>query len=211
MIDKNICRLYLVTDSSLMSTPTLEEAVMQAINGGCTMIQLREKVLSSREFYFKALSIKKITDRFNVPLIINDRVDIALACDADGVHLGQSDMPLSVARKIMGEDKIIGVTAPLPELALQAEKDGADYIGVGAIFGTTTKADAKKNSVETLKSITSLVNIPVVAIGGINHSNVFKLKDSGISGVAVVSSIIACDDIKGASENMLKLLNGGII
>lgn len=211
MIDKNICRLYLVTDSSLMSTPTLEEAVTQAVSGGCTMIQLREKELSSREFYYKALSIKKITDRFNVPLIINDRVDIALACGANGVHLGQSDMPLSVARKIMGEDKIIGVTAPTQELALQAEKEGADYVGVGAIFGTTTKTDAKKNSIETLKQITSILNIPVVAIGGINHHNVSQLKNSGISGIAVVSSIIASDNIKRASEEMLTLLGGGII
>ena len=145
--------LYLCTDRELMSTDTLEEAVEEAILGGVTMVQLREKNCSSKEFYETALRIKKITDTYGLPLLINDRVDIALAVDADGVHVGQSDLPVSVARKILGKDKIIGVSARNVAQAQEAEQNGADYLGVGAMYATGTKKDAKVTSREELLKI----------------------------------------------------------
>lgn len=204
--DSKIYRLYLVTDRELMSTATLEEAVEQAVDGGCTMIQLREKNLSSREFYNIAKGLKESLNPRGIPLIINDRVDIALAVGADGVHIGQSDLPLYEARKILGNDRIIGVTAPTLPLALDAEKNGADYLGVGAVFGTTTKKDAKKNTIEVLSEIAHTVKIPVVAIGGINSDNVGKLAGSGISGAAIVSGIIAQKNIAETSRKILNIL-----
>lgn len=197
--------LYLVTDSELMSTKTLEEAVEQAILGGCTLLQLREKTASSREFYQTALNIKAITDKYKVPLIINDRVDIALAIDADGVHVGQSDLPATIVRKIIGKDKILGVSAGCAEKAIEAQREGADYIGVGALFSTSTKTDAKSVSKETLMKIVKEVSIPVVGIGGINEQNVAQLKNTGIDGIAVVSAIIAQKDIKLSAEKMLEI------
>lgn len=197
--------LYLVTDRELMSTKTLEEAVEQAILGGCTLIQLREKTASSREFYQTALNIKAITDKYKVPLIINDRVDIALAIDADGVHVGQSDLPAAVVRKIIGKDKILGVSAGCAEKAIEAQREGADYIGVGALFSTSTKTDAKSVSKETLMKIIKEVSIPVVGIGGINEQNAAQLKNTGIDGIAVVSAIIAQKDIKLSAEKMLEI------
>lgn len=197
--------LYLVTDRELMSTKTLEEAVEQAILGGCTLIQLREKTASSREFYQTALNIKAITDKYKVPLIINDRVDIALAIDADGVHVGQSDLPAAVVRKIIGKDKILGVSAGCAEKAIEAQREGADYIGVGALFSTSTKTDAKSVSKETLMKIIKGVSIPVVGIGGINEQNAAQLKNTGIDGIAVVSAIIAQKDIKLSAEKMLEI------
>ena len=142
--------IYLVTDRDLMSTETLEEAVEQAIIGGCTLVQLREKDCSSLDFYNMAIKVKEITDKYNVPLLINDRLDIALAVDAAGVHVGQSDLPLTVVRKIIGEDKIIGVSTGCLEQAIKAQKDGADYLGVGAMYATGTKKDAKVTSMEEL-------------------------------------------------------------
>ncbi len=197
--------LYLVTDRELMSTKTLEEAVEQAIMGGCTLVQLREKTASSREFYQTALNIKTITDKYKVPLIINDRVDIALAIDADGVHVGQSDLPATIVRKIIGKDKILGVSAGCAEKAIEAQREGADYIGVGALFSTSTKTDAKSVSKETLMKIIKEVSIPVVGIGGINEQNAARLKNTGIDGIAVVSAIIAQKDIKLSAEKMLKI------
>lgn len=197
--------LYLVTDRELMSTKTLEEAVEQAILGGCTLVQLREKTASSREFYQTALNIKEITDKYKVPLIINDRVDIALAIDADGVHVGQSDLPATIVRKIIGKDKILGVSAGCAEKAIEAQREGADYIGVGALFSTSTKTDAKSVSKETLMKIVKEVSIPVVGIGGINEQNAAQLKNTGIDGIAVVSAIIAQKDIKLSAEKMLKI------
>ncbi len=197
--------LYLVTDRDLMSTKTLEEAVEQAIMGGCTLVQLREKTSSSREFYQTALKVKEITDKYKVPLIINDRVDIALAVDADGVHVGQSDLPAAVVRKIIGKDKIIGVSAGSVENAIEAQRDGADYIGVGALFSTSTKTDANSVSKETLMEIIEEVSIPVVGIGGINAQNAAQLKNTGIDGIAVVSAIIAQKDIKLSAEKMLNI------
>ncbi len=197
--------LYLVTDRELMSTKTLEEAVEQAILGGCTLVQLREKTASSREFYQTALNIKAITDKYKVPLIINDRVDIALAIDADGVHVGQSDLPATIVRKIIGKDKILGVSAGCAEKAIEAQREGADYIGVGALFSTSTKTDAKSVSKETLMKIIKEVSIPVVGIGGINEQNAAQLKNTGIDGIAVVSAIIAQKDIKLSAEKMLEI------
>lgn len=199
--------LYLCTDRELMTAPTLEKAIEDAIKGGCTVIQLREKYCTSREFYNLALSVKKITDYYEVPLIINDRIDIAIAADASGVHLGQKDLPSDVARKLLGEEKIIGVSANNLQMAVKAESDGADYIGVGALFTTNTKNDTKPVSVKQLKEICSAVKIPVVAIGGINHSNIHLLKDTGINGVAVISAVIGSEDITFAAKDLKILFN----
>lgn len=191
--------LYLCTDRDLMSTETIEEAVEQAILGGCTVIQLREKECSSKDFYQTACSVKKITEKYGVPLIINDRVDIALAVDADGVHVGQSDLPADIVRKLLGNDKIVGVSARTVEEAEQAQRDGADYIGVGAMYATHTKKDARPVTIEQLAHIREQVSIPIVAIGGINKDRVKDLKGIGINGVAVVSAVIAQKDIKVAA------------
>ena len=193
--------LYLVTDRGLLQGRSLEKAVEEAILGGVTLVQLREKDIDTRDFYNIALKIKAITSKYNVPLIINDRVDIALAVDADGVHIGQSDMEAKIVRKLIGEEKIIGVSARNLDEAMEAEKQGADYLGVGAVFGTTTK----NVSIEELKRIKSTVSIPVVAIGGISKENVSLLKDTGIEGISVISAILAEENIKEASKNLKHL------
>lgn len=198
--------LYLVTDRELMSTETLEEAVEQAISGGCTLVQLREKNCSTRDFLKTAFKIKEICGKHNVPLIINDRVDIALAVDCDGVHVGQNDMPARVARRLLGDDKIIGVSASNLEKAIEAQNDGADYIGVGALFSTSTKANTNPVTTSLLGEIKRSVEIPVVAIGGIKKENVTKLSGTGIDGVAVVSAIIAQPDIEKATEELKETL-----
>nr|WP_295970316.1 thiamine phosphate synthase [uncultured Bacillus sp.] len=197
--------LYLCTDRSLMSTNTLEEAVERAIRGGCTLVQLREKNCSSLEFYQTALKVKTITDRYNVPLIINDRVDIALAVDAAGIHVGQSDLPASVVRQIIGPDKLLGVSAANLIEAVQAEKDGADYLGVGAMYATATKKDTRPVSLEELKEIRHKVKIPIVVIGGINKNTVMNFKDFGIDGLAIVSAVIAQDNIEQAAQELLQM------
>ena len=194
--------LYLCTDRDLMSTDTIEESVEQAVKGGCTVVQLREKNCSSKEFYELAVRVKEITDRYHVPLIINDRVDIALAVDAAGVHIGQSDLPASVVRNIIGKDKILGVSAARREEALKAVEDGADYLGVGAMFATNTKTDARPVTMEELKGIRAAVSIPIVVIGGINMNTLERIKGTGIDGLAVVSAIIAEKDIEAAARNM---------
>ena len=194
--------LYLCTDRGLMSTNTLEEAVEQAIQGGCTLIQLREKDCTSKEFYETAVRIKAITTKYNVPLIINDRVDIALAVDAEGVHVGQKDLPANVVRKIMGEDKIIGVSAATLEEAKKAVADGADYLGVGAMYATGTKKDTRPVTMEQLKDIRANVDIPIVVIGGINHKTAPNFNHTGVDGLAVVSAIIAAPDIKQAAKEL---------
>ncbi len=199
--------LYLCTDRDIMSTETLEQAVEAAVKGGCTVVQLREKNCTSREFYELALSVKNITDYYGVPLIINDRLDIAAAVNADGVHLGQKDLPANIARAVLGESKIIGVSANNLEAALKAENDGADYLGVGAVFATGTKKDTKPVSTESLKEICSQVKIPVVAIGGIKRDNITLLNSTGISGVAVISSVIGKPDIASAARELKALFN----
>lgn len=195
--------LYLVTDRDVLRGRDLIKCIEESILGGVTLVQLREKNVTSREFYEIAIKVKEVTSKYNVPLIINDRLDIALAIDADGLHIGQKDLPASVARKILGKDKILGVSAATLKEAIKAEKDGADYLGVGAVFSTSTKKDTRDVSYETLSSITASVNIPVVAIGGINENNVTKLKGSNIDGIAVVSCILGKEDVKGAAEKML--------
>lgn len=194
--------LYLCTDRELMSTNTLEEAVEQAIRGGCTLVQLREKDCSSLEFYRTAVGVKKITDRYGIPLIINDRADIALAVGADGVHAGQSDLPCSELRAMLGDDRVIGISAATVEEAVRAQKDGADYIGVGAMFPTGTKADARAVSMETLAEIRRAVSIPIVVIGGIGPQNAAGFRGTGVDGLAVVSAILSKPDIAAAAREL---------
>lgn len=195
--------LYVCTDRDVMTTDTLEEAVELAIKGGATIIQLREKDCTSREFYELALSIKDITDAYEVPLIINDRLDIALAVHADGVHLGQSDIPVQVARNVMGPNCIVGATANTLEKAKEAWQSGADYLGVGDVFGSATKNDTKPVELKELKKICDTVKIPVVAIGGISKKNIHLLKDTGVAGVAVISAVLGQTDITAAAEELI--------
>lgn len=199
--------LYLVTDRDILNNRNLKEAVEESILGGVTIVQLREKEISSLDFYNIAKEIKIITDKYNVPLIINDRIDIAQAIDASGVHLGQSDVPCEVARKILGKDKIIGISAHNLEEAIKAQKEGADYIGCGAIFATNTKKDANKVTSDSLGEIKRKLDIPVVAIGGINENNITKLIGSGIDGVAIVSAILANTNIKDAAKKLKGILD----
>lgn len=195
--------LYVCTDRDIMTKDTLEEAVELAIKGGATIIQLREKDCTSREFYELALSIKDITDAYEVPLIINDRLDIALAVHADGVHLGQSDIPVQVARNVMGPNCIVGATANTLEKAKEAWQSGADYLGVGDVFGSATKNDTKPVELKELKKICDTVKIPVVAIGGISKKNIHLLKDTGVAGVAVISAVLGQTDITAAAEELI--------
>lgn len=203
--DKNSLILYAVTDRSWLGRNTLCEQVKEAIEGGVTFVQLREKNLDNESFVKEAIEIQSLCRNHNIPFIINDNVEIAKKINADGVHVGQRDMEAGNVRKLIGEDKILGVSAQTVEQAVLAEKQGADYLGVGAIFPTGSKADADDVSYDTLKNICSAVKIPVVAIGGINADNVSELEHSGISGIAVISAIFAADDIKAAAEKLKKL------
>lgn len=198
--------LYLVTDKS-DDVEKFLNTIEEAIKGGVSVVQIREKTADTLDFYNLALKVKKITDKYSVPLIINDRVDVALAVDADGVHVGQSDMPCDVTRKLIGPDKILGVSAATIPEAKKAERDGADYIGTGAIFPTATKDDAPKITKKDLTDIVDSINIPVVAIGGINLDNAFKLKDTGIKGLSVVSAIMSSQNPKESSEKLLNIFN----
>lgn len=191
--------LYLVTDRSGMGDCEFESKIRSAVEGGCTMVQLREKNINSYLMYQRALSIKKITDEYHIPLIINDRLDIMLAVGADGVHLGQQDIPVKIVRRLIGKDKIIGVSAHCPEEAEKAERDGADYLGVGAIFPTETKKDIIITPVDVLRKIKETVSVPVVAIGGINQNNINTLKGSHVDGVAVISAIMKSKDPKSSA------------
>ena len=194
--------LYAVTDSTWLKERTLPEVVEEALEGGATFIQIREKHLGYEDFVTLAKEVKAVTDRYHVPYVINDEVGIAKLIDADGVHLGQNDEELTKAREILGPDKIIGVSAHTVEEAVTAEKNGADYLGVGALFNTSTKTDVTDMSGETLRAICDAVSIPVVAIGGIKADNILELKDSPIDGVAVVSAIFAADHIKETTEKL---------
>jgi thiamine-phosphate pyrophosphorylase len=198
--------LYLVTDKS-DDVEKFLKTIEEAIQGGVSVVQIREKTADTLDFYNLALKVKEITEKYDVPLIINDRVDIALAVDADGVHVGQSDMPCDVTRKLIGEDKILGVSAATIPEAKKAERDGADYIGTGAVFPTATKDDAPKVTKEELKEIVESINIPVVAIGGINQDNANELLDTGIAGLSVVSAIMNSDNPKESSEKLLNIFN----
>ena len=200
--DKESLLLYAVTDRSWLNGQTLYEQVEQALEGGATFVQLREKELDEEHFLEEAREIKELCRKYNVPFVINDNVDIALAMDADGVHVGQSDMEAGDVRAKLGPDKIIGVSAQTVEQALLAQSRGADYLGVGAVFPTGSKADASEVSHETLREICEAVDIPVIAIGGIGKGNVKELSGSGICGIAVISAIFAQKDIKAATEEL---------
>ncbi len=200
--------LYLVTDRMLMSTKTLGEAVEQAVIGGCTMVQLREKEILSLDFYVLASEMKKITDRYGIPLIINDRIDIAMAVGAAGVHIGQKDIPADIARKVIGKDMLLGVSAVSAAEAVNAAKAGADYLGVGAMFPTGTKPDAGFVSMEELGRIRKAVDIPIVVIGGIGKENAMLFHPMGIDGLAVVSAVIAQPNIKKSAADLKSLFFG---
>ena len=189
-------RLYAVTDRSWLRGQTLLEQVEQALAGGATMVQLREKELDEDTFMREAVAMAKLCHRYGVPLLINDNVEIALRSGADGVHVGQDDMDAASVRSILGSDMIVGVTAKTVGQALRAEEAGADYLGSGAVFGSTTKLNTKRMTKELLKSICNAVSIPVVAIGGINRNNILDLSGTDIDGVAVVSGIFAAADIE---------------
>jgi thiamine-phosphate pyrophosphorylase len=201
--------LYLVTDRRPLCGRCLEECVEQAIIGGATFVQLREKEISSSDYLDLASKVKAVTDQYGIPLIINDRVDIALAVDAAGVHLGPEDLPVPVARKLLGSHRIIGASASSIEEALSLEAQGADYLGVGAVYPTTTKQNTEKVSLEELRRIKSAVHIPVVAIGGIDAENAPGVMGTGVDGVAVVSAIINRPDIREAARLLLLKLKDG--
>ena len=194
--------LYAVTDRHWLDGRTLKEVVLESLEGGVTMLQLREKHLDGAHFLEEAKELQTLCRSWHVPFLINDNVEIALAMNADGIHVGQSDMAAGDVRKKLGDDKIIGVSAQTVEQALLAEKAGADYLGVGAVFPTSSKDDANEVTYETLKAICSAVSIPVVAIGGITQENVHQLAGSGICGAAVISAIYAKPDIKKAAAEL---------
>ena len=204
-VDRDSLLLYAVTDRAWLRGDTLENQVEQSILGGTTFLQLREKNLGFDEFISEAKKIKRITDKYKIPYIINDNIDVALAVDADGVHVGQSDMNAKDVRRLIGNDKILGVSAQTVKQAKAAENAGADYLGVGAVFTTSTKRDADSVSFEALKEICESVNIPVVAIGGITAENAVLLKNAGIAGLSVISAIFASKDIKRASRRLLNI------
>lgn len=195
--------LYAVTDRAWLNGRSLYSDVQKALKGGATMIQLREKDLDYQQFLNEAVSLKELCSQYNVPLIINDNIDIALACDADGVHLGQRDATAREARLKLGENKIIGISAQTVEQAISAQQNGADYLGVGAVFTTSTKKDADFVSYDVLKSICASVAIPVCAIGGIYKHNIMQLAGSGVDGVALVSAVFAAQDIEKECNEML--------
>ncbi|MDE6763916.1 MAG: thiamine phosphate synthase [Oscillospiraceae bacterium] len=207
---KETMLLYAVTDRSWVGKQTLYEQVESALKGGATCVQLREKELDEAAFLEEAVALKKLCGKYGVPFIINDNVDIAMKCGADGIHVGQSDMETVNVRKAVGDKMIIGVSAQTVEQALAAQKAGADYLGVGAVFSTSTKLDASEVSHRTLKEICAAVDIPVTAIGGINKSNIAELSGIGVDGVALVSAIFAAENIEEECK-ILKKLSGEMV
>ena len=201
-IKSEILRVYGVTDASWTGRFTLLEQVEQALKGGVTCIQFRDKQLENDAFLREAKKMKVLCEKYHVPLIINDHVDIAVRCGADGVHVGQKDMEAKEVRKLVGEKMIIGVSARTVEQAIQAEQAGADYLGVGAVFGTSTKMDAEKISLERLKEICQAVTIPVVPIGGVQKDNFPELAGTGVAGAALVSAIFSAQDIEEECRNL---------
>ena len=194
--------LYFITDSTCVPEERFLHVVEAACKGGATIIQLREKDKSTREYMKLAMATHEITARYGIPLIIDDRVDVALAIGAEGVHVGQSDMPVRLARKLMGADKIVGATTKTVPQALEAYEQGADYLGCGAIYPTTTHVNTVITPVATLKDVVKAVPIPVNAIGGLNKDNIFVLKDSGIAGICVVSAIMKAADPEAATKEL---------
>ena len=205
-LDKNSLKLYAVTDRKWLKGSSLEEEIEKAVRAGVTMVQLREKHMGSDELVSLAKRIGTVVHKYNVPLIINDDIEAALASGADGVHVGQEDIGAYEARQRIGSSMILGVSAPTAETALEAERCGADYIGAGAVFSTSTKKDAKVMSFDELKRICGSVSIPVVAIGGITEENIMELSGSGIAGAAVVSAIFAKEDVMVSSARLLTLI-----
>ena len=200
----NTLALYLVTARYDWKEEDFLKKVEEACRSGVTLVQLREKECSTREYYELAKKVKSITDTYQIPLIIDDRVDICLAVDASGVHIGADELPVEVVRNMIGKDKILGVTAKTVERALEAEQHGADYLGVGAIYPTTTKVITQPTSIETLKAIATTVSIPIVAIGGIKEDNMEPLEGTGIAGVAIVSEIMKADNIQEKCQSLRK-------
>ena len=198
--------LYLVTDRRWLGRRSLDEDVEEALLGGVTLIQIREKEISSRAYLDLARKVKAVTDRYGVPLIVNDRIDIAMAVDAGGVHVGPDDLPVSCARRLLGPDKIVGASASSLEEALAFQAQGADYLGVGAVFPTATKKITEKVDLETLARIKAAVRIPVAAIGGIDAGNAPAVMKTGVDGVAVVSAILNRLDIREATRDLLSKL-----
>lgn len=203
--DKQSMLLYAVTDRAWLGIHTLEEQVEEVLKAGATFLQLREKDMSYEAFLREAKEIKKLADRYQVPFVIDDNIQIALECGADGIHVGQSDRSAAEVRSLIGKDKILGVSAQTVEQAVQAEQNGADYLGVGAVFSTSTKLDANSVSFDTLQKICKSVSIPVVAIGGISEQNILQLKGSGVDGVAVISAIFAKPDVYAATKTLRSL------
>lgn len=203
--DKESMRLYAVTDRSWLSGRTLSMQVEEALRGGATCVQLREKKLCKEDFLREALEIRELCRKYSAPFFINDNIDVAIACESDGIHVGQGDMDAGEVRKLVGDKVILGVSVQTVEQAVEAEKNGADYLGVGAVFNTYTKSDAYLVSHDTLKAICRAISIPVVAIGGIYKHNIMELKGSGIDGVALVSAIFSKEDVEKECRELKKL------
>jgi len=206
-MNREALRLYLVTNRYQDSLENFLEKVETACRSGVTIVQLREKNFTTNQYYQLAKQVKEITDAYQVPLIIDDRLDVCLAVDAAGLHIGDDELPVSVARQVLGPEKILGVTAKTVERALEAEESGADYLGTGAIFPTTTKENAPITLISTLKTICQRVAIPVVAIGGLTSENIDQLIDTGIAGVAVVRDLMQAEDIEAKTQAFLTKLD----
>ena len=200
--DKRYMLLYAVTDRAWTGKQTLYEQVEAALKGGVTCVQLREKELDETAFLQEAKELCALCRRYGVPFLVNDNVEIAIACGADGIHVGQEDLAAGEVRRRVGENMILGVSVHTVEEAFQAVRDGADYLGLGAVFPTSTKTDVEQMSNETLRAICDAVNVPIVAIGGINRGNILKLAGSGVDGVALVSAIFSAEDIEGACREL---------
>lgn len=205
-LNKQSLLLYAVTDRKWSDNDTFYTHIEESLEGGVTFLQLREKNLDTDSFFKEAIKIKELCKKYNVPFIINDNVEIALKSNADGIHVGQDDMNAKEVRKLIGNDKILGISVQTVEQALLAQEQGANYLGVGSIFTTTSKDDAKNVSINTLKEICNAVNIPVVAIGGIDKDNIKQLSKTGINGIAVISAIYANKNIKEATATLKKLV-----
>ena len=206
-MNREALRLYLVTNRYQDSLQSFLEKIETACRSGVTIVQLREKNLTTNQYYQLAKQVKEITDAYQVPLIIDDRLDVCLAVDAAGLHIGDDELPVSVARKVLGPEKILGVTAKTVKRALEAEEGGADYLGTGAIFPTTTKENAPITLISTLKTICQRVDIPVVAIGGLTSENIDQLMGTGIAGVAVVRDLMQAEDIETKTQAFLTKLD----
>lgn len=203
--DKKTMLLYAVTDRMWTGKQTLYQQVEAALKGGVTCVQLREKKLDDKAFLAEAIEIKELCHKYNVPFFINDNVDVAIKCKADGIHVGQEDMAAGIVRSLVGEDMMIGVSVHTVEEALEAVKNGADCLGAGAMFTTSTKACAGQLPMQTLSDICHAVDIPVVAIGGLNKDNIAKLSGTGVDGVALVSAIFSAEDIENECRNLYNI------